>query len=93
MIHLYLRNRKRVACVYGVIMHAGNVGRIRENTRHSRVFYTLLKYCPNESQVHYRTINAQDELFYFFYNINRRYYIVNNFAQKIDVQILLTCTQ
>jgi hypothetical protein len=27
---LYLRNRKRVACVYGVIMHAGNVGRIRE---------------------------------------------------------------
>ena len=27
---LYLRNRKRVACVYGVIMHAGNVRRIRE---------------------------------------------------------------
>ena len=26
----YLRNRKRVACVYGVIMHAGNVRRIRE---------------------------------------------------------------
>ena len=25
-----LRNRKRVACVYGVIMHAGNVRRIRE---------------------------------------------------------------
>ena len=22
----YLRNRKRVACVYGVIMHAGNAG-------------------------------------------------------------------
>ena len=27
---IYLRNRKRVACVYGVIMHAGNVRRIRE---------------------------------------------------------------
>ena len=27
---LYLRNRKRVACVYSVIMHAGNVRRIRE---------------------------------------------------------------
>ena len=26
----YLRNRKRVACVYCVIMHAGNVRRIRE---------------------------------------------------------------
>ena len=26
----YLRNRKRVACVYGVIMHAGNVRRMRE---------------------------------------------------------------
>ena len=26
----YLRNRKRVACVYSVIMHAGNVRRIRE---------------------------------------------------------------
>ena len=28
--HIYLRNRKRVVCVYGVIMHAGNVRRIRE---------------------------------------------------------------
>ena len=27
---VYLRNRKRVACVYGVIMHAGNFGRIQE---------------------------------------------------------------
>ena len=27
---LYLTNRKRVACVYSVIMHAGNVRRIRE---------------------------------------------------------------
>ena len=26
----YLRNRKRVASVYGGIMHAGNVRRIRE---------------------------------------------------------------
>ena len=29
-ICLYLRNRKRVACVYSVIMHAGNVRTIRE---------------------------------------------------------------
>jgi uncharacterized membrane protein len=29
-VYSYLRNRKRLACVYGVIMHAGNVGRIRE---------------------------------------------------------------
>ena len=61
----YLRNRKRVACVYGVIMHLGNVRRIREN----RVFYTFLEYSPNISQVHYHTINAQDEFFYFFYKI------------------------
>jgi hypothetical protein len=91
-----LRNRKRVACVYGVIMHAGNVGRIREkrvNTRRSGVLYTLLEYSANIPQVHYRTINARDELFYFFYNISRRYYIVNNFTQKIDVQILLISTQ
>jgi hypothetical protein len=27
---IYLSNRKQVACVYGVIMHEGNVGRIRE---------------------------------------------------------------
>jgi hypothetical protein len=30
MCILIIRNRKRVACVYGVIMHAGDVGRIRE---------------------------------------------------------------
>ena len=29
-VYLWLRNRKRVACVYSVIMHAGNVRRIRE---------------------------------------------------------------
>ena len=28
--NLIFENRKRVACVYGLIMHAGNVGRIRE---------------------------------------------------------------
>ena len=32
----YLRNRKRVACVYSVIMHAENVRRIREKrVKHS----------------------------------------------------------
>jgi hypothetical protein len=58
-----------------------------------RVFYTLFEYSTNIHQVHYRTINARDELFYLFYNISKRYYIVNNFTQKIDVEILLTCTQ
>jgi hypothetical protein len=28
--------------------------------------------------------------FYFFYNISRRYYIVKNFTQKIDIEIILT---
>jgi hypothetical protein len=37
--------------------------------------------------VHYHTIKARDEFFYFFYNISRRYYIVNNFTQKIDVEM------
>ena len=49
----YKRNRKRVACVYGVIMHAGNVRRIREkrvNTRRSLVFCTFLEYSPDISQ-------------------------------------------
>ena len=30
MEYEYLRNRKRVSCVYRVIMYAENVGRIRE---------------------------------------------------------------
>jgi hypothetical protein len=37
--------------------------------------------------------NARDKFFYFFYNISRRYYIVNNFTLNIDLEILLTCTQ
>ena len=41
--------------------------RILSHTRRSRVFYTFLEYSPNISQVHYHTINAQDE--FFFYNI------------------------
>ena len=64
------------------------------------MFYTLLEYSPNIPQGHYRTINARDGLFYFFYNISSSivyyviYYIVNNiFTQKIDVEIPLTCTQ
>jgi hypothetical protein len=57
------------------------------------VFYTLLEYSSNIPQVHYHSINAWDEFFYFFYNISRRYYIVNNFTRKIDVEILLTCTR
>ena len=68
----YLRNRKRVAWVYGVILHAemlGEYDRGVQNTRRSRVFYTFLEYSPNISKVHYHTINAQDEFFYFFYNI------------------------
>ena len=28
------------------------------------MFYTFLEYSPNISQVHYHTINAQDEFFF-----------------------------
>jgi hypothetical protein len=52
----YLRNRKRVACVYCVII---------------RVFYTLLEHYKRTWRV----------FLYFFYNISRRYYIINNFTQ------------
>ena len=43
--------------------------KILSYTRRSRVFYAFLEYSPNISQVHYHTINAQDEFFYFFYNM------------------------
>ena len=45
-IVICLRNRKRVACVNGVIMHAGNVRRIREKrvkTRRSLVVASQLR--------------------------------------------------
>jgi hypothetical protein len=77
-------------------MHAGNVWRIREkrvNTRRNRVFYTLLKYShnipPSALSHHKRT----RRVFLFLYNISRRFYIINNFTQGIDIEILLTCTQ
>ena len=66
----YLINRKRVVCVYGVIMAVGNVERIQEKIAR-QVFYRLLEYSLNIPQVHYHAINAQDEFFYFFYNISR----------------------
>ena len=47
-------------------------------------------YSPNTSQVHYHTINAQDELFYFFYNIRTLLHSKQYFKQ-IDNKILLTC--
>jgi hypothetical protein len=53
----------------------------------------LLESSPNIPRVHYHTINARDECFYFFYNISRRYYMVNNFTQKINFGILVTCTR
>ena len=49
---IYLRNRKRVACVYGVMMHAGNIRRIQEKrvrgvaecfTRFSSILLTFPK--------------------------------------------------
>ena len=54
---------KLVLCVYGVIMHLGNVRRILEKrVKHSATsrVYTLLSYSPNISRVHYHTINARD---------------------------------
>ena len=43
---LYLRNRKRVACVYGVIMHAGNVRRIREKRVKHEAYTSVLHVWP-----------------------------------------------
>ena len=37
-------------------------------------------------------MNTQDGVFDFFYNIGRKYYVVNNFAIEINYAILLTCT-
>jgi hypothetical protein len=82
----YLRNRKRVACVYGVIMHAGNVGRIREKHVKTRGVAECFTCFSSILPTFLECIIAQDKFFYFFYNIRRRYYIVivNNFTQKID---------
>jgi hypothetical protein len=52
---------------------------------------TCQKLKITKKSVHYHTTNARDEFFYFF--ISRRCYIGNNFTQKIDVEILLTCNQ
>ena len=41
----YLRNRKRVACVYGVIMNAGNVKRIREKRLKHEAWPSVLHVC------------------------------------------------
>ena len=51
------------------------------------MFYTFLEYSPNISQVHYHTMNAQDEFFYFFYNIttllhSKQYSKQVNFLRK-----------
>jgi hypothetical protein len=52
----YLRNVERVACVYGVIMQAGNVGKIQEkrrnveNTKEASICqfpYTINQSVPN----------------------------------------------
>ena len=76
-----LRNRNRVACVYGMIMHAGNVERIREKRLHaSRVFS---QHSPSALSHYKRTGRV------FSCNMSRRYCIVNNFIQKVDVE----CTQ
>jgi hypothetical protein len=82
-----LRNRKRVACIFCVIIDAGNVRRIREKraTRGVAECFTRfsVEYSHNIPRVHYHTINPRDEFFYFFYNM----------TQKIDIEIFLTCTQ
>jgi hypothetical protein len=52
-----------ISCVYGAIMHLGNVGRILEKrVKHSATprVYTLLSYSPNIPRVYYHTINARD---------------------------------
>ena len=68
----YLRNRKRVACVYGVIMHAGNVGRIREKRVKPECF-TLLEYSPNILREHCHTVTCATSFYSEqFYSNDRR---------------------
>ena len=77
----YLRNRKRAACVSHGDINAR--GECWENTREA---------CKTQGVALSHNKHTR-QAFYFFYNISERYSIVNNFTQKIDVKILLTCTQ
>ena len=55
------------------------------------MFYMFLEYSPNISQVHYHTINAQDEFFYFFYNITQNKHNRYCYGKKhkmLDIDIL-----
>ena len=71
---------KLILCVYCVIMHLGNVGRILEKRSSAmpRV-YTLLSYSPNISPVHYHKTHATRFL-YFLKNENVPLKKVNLYA-------------
>ena len=54
---------KLFLCHYAVIMHSGNVVRIRERrVKHTPTprLYTVLSYSPNIALVHYRSTMARD---------------------------------
>ena len=54
---------KLASCVYGVLMHSGNVGKtLEKRVKHSNTprVYTLLSYSPNIPRVHYHAINVLD---------------------------------
>ena len=60
------------------------------------MFYTFLEYSPNISQVHYHTINAQDEFFYFFYNIRTLLHSIlflNRLIIKFSLHVRIDVTQ
>ena len=59
--------KKLVSCLYGVIMHSGDVGRILEKpVKHSatpRVLQASLVFSQHSPIVHYYTIKARDSFF------------------------------
>ena len=81
----------RVACVYSVLMHSGNVWRLREkcvNTGVPEWFTHFASVLPTFPEC-IITLQTHETSFSISF-ISRICYIGNNFTQKIDGEILLT---
>ncbi len=62
------------------------IGMLREYER-------SISYSYNITREHCNTTTAQDEFFYFFYDIRISKYTVSNYIWKIEIEIILTCDQ
>jgi hypothetical protein len=92
---VYLGNRKRVACVYCVLMHSGNVWRLREKPVNTGVPEWFTRFSASVLQTFPEciiTLQMHETSFSISF-ISRICYIGNNFTQKIDIEILLTYNQ